>query len=180
MKILLLSGSFRKNSFNTTLLDSAEKLLGNTDTSRFAIEKLPFYDQEQDGDKRPAVVQDFIQAVTDADAVLIATPEYNYSIPAVLKNALDWASRPAFQSCLKGKKIAIVSASPAITGGVQAQAHLKHVLLACLSSIYPTPSCCFGQSHTVMEDGQIIDEETQKRLKDYLEGFSRWVETGES
>lgn len=180
MKLLLLSGSFRDGSFNSALLDSAEKHFGNGSTTRFAIEKLPFYNQEMDGDKRPAIVREFIQAVTDADAVLIATPEYNYSIPAVLKNALDWASRPAFQSSLKGKKVAIISASPAITGGVQAQAHLKHVLMACLADIYPTPSCCFGQCHTVMENGAITDAATEKRLKDYLDGFTAWVKTGKS
>lgn len=178
MTILLLSGSSREGSFNTAILENSKAFLHDQQISSFAIEKLPFYQQSLDGDNRPSIVQDFIRAVEQADAILIATPEYNYSIPAVLKNALDWASRPAFQSPLKGKHIGIVSASPAITGGVQAQAHLKHVLAGTLSLVYPVPACCFGQCHTVIEDGKITDGATNQRLKDYLEGFLHWLETG--
>lgn len=178
MNILLLSGSSRNGSFNTALLDSAASLLKDCQTSRFAIEQLPFYSDSLDGDNRPAVVRDFITAVEQADALLIATPEYNYSIPAVLKNALDWASRPAFVSPMKGKPVAIVSASPAISGGIQAQAHLKHVLAGMLANSYPSPAFCVGQSHNVINNGKLQDGETEQRLAGYLEGFLHWLETG--
>jgi chromate reductase len=129
MRILGLSGSLRRDSHNTRLLAGAAKLLP-------ATAELVLFDQlgaippfnEDDENATPAAVAELKAAITAADAVLVATPEYNASIPGVLKNALDWASRPASDTPLRGKPVAVVGASTGLFGAVWAQAETRKVL----------------------------------------------------
>lgn len=176
MKILLLCGSFRQGSYNQILLDAASEYLAGHELSTYAIETLPFYSTAMDGNHRPSVVSDFLQRVKDADAILIATPEFNHSIPAVLKNAIDWASRPAFNSPLKGKPFTLLSATPSAHGGNLLQHHLKQVLDSTLAVIYPSVSYCLGLCNEKIRDGKLVDEQAKIRLERHIHGFTAWAE----
>lgn len=131
MKVLGISGSLRKDSYNTLLLEHAREALPS-DASLLiwnGLRDLPHYDQDEDNIDDPHhVVAHLRAAIAEADAVLFVTPEYNGSIPGVLKNAIDWASRPKGEAALKGKPVAAIGASTGQFGGVWAQADLRRVL----------------------------------------------------
>jgi chromate reductase, NAD(P)H dehydrogenase (quinone) len=130
MRVLGISGSLRRDSYNTALLRAAaERLPGGAELVEFdRLRDVPAYDEDAELEATPAVVEELRAAVRDADAVLIATPEYNHSIPGQLKNALDWVSRPAGKSALNGKPAAVIGASTGMFGAVWAQAELRKVL----------------------------------------------------
>lgn len=130
MRVLGISGSLRSGSLNSALLRAAaERLPAGAELVEFErLRDVPPYDEDIELEATPAVVEELRQAVRDADAVLIATPEYNHSIPGQLKNALDWVSRPAGKSALNGKPAAAIGASTGMFGAVWAQAELRKVL----------------------------------------------------
>jgi len=130
MRVLGLSGSLRRGSLNSALLRAAaERLPAGAELVEFErLDEVPPYDEDVELEGTPAVVEELREAVREADAVLIATPEYNHSIPGQLKNALDWVSRPAGKSALNGKPAAVIGASTGIFGAVWAQAELRKVL----------------------------------------------------
>jgi chromate reductase len=131
MRVLGISGSLRRYSLNSALLRAAaERLPAGVELIEFdRLRDVPPYDEDAEtGGAPPVVVEELRNAVRNADAVLIATPEYNSSIPGQLKNALDWVSRPAGQSALNGKPAAVVGASTGMFGAVWAQAELRKVL----------------------------------------------------
>jgi chromate reductase len=178
MELLAIPGSLRRASFNRALLVAAGELV--PEGSTLAIEDLreiPLYDGDLDDDAhRPASVQALKQRITQADAVLIATPEYNYGIPGVLKNAIDWASRPGYRSPFRDKPVAIVSASPSAVGGARAQGQLKQVLLGMAAEVFPYPEFLVGGAHGKLVDGRLTDESTRTHLRDMLAALVRWVE----
>ncbi len=130
MRVLGISGSLRRGSLNSTLLRAAaERLPAGVELVEFEeLRDIPPYDEDVELVGTPAAVRELRDAMRDADAVLVATPEYNHSIPGVLKNALDWASRPAGQSALSGKPAAVIGASTGMFGAVWAQAETRKVL----------------------------------------------------
>jgi chromate reductase len=130
MRILGLSGSLRRDSHNTSLLRAAAKALPpGVELELFdGLAGLPHYDADLDVDPAPDPVERLREAIAGADGVLIATPEYNGSIPGALKNALDWASRPFPDNALRGKPVAVVGASTGMFGAVWAQAEVRKVL----------------------------------------------------
>jgi chromate reductase len=130
MRVLGISGSLRSGSLNSALLRAAaERLPAGAELVEYErLGEIPPYDEDVELESTPAVVEELRQAVRDADAVLIATPEYNHSIPGQLKNALDWVSRPAGKSALNGKPAAAIGASTGMFGAVWAQAELRKVL----------------------------------------------------
>jgi chromate reductase len=130
MKVLGISGSLRRDSYNHALLrEAAERLPAGVELVEFdQLREIPPYDADLEAEATPPAVAELRQAMRDADAVLIATPEYNHSIPGVLKNALDWASRPAGQSALNGTPAAVIGASTGMFGAVWAQAETRKVL----------------------------------------------------
>jgi chromate reductase len=130
MKVLGISGSLRRDSHNDALLRAAaERLPAGAELALYdRLGEIPPYDEDVELDGVPETVQELREAIRSADAVLIATPEYNHSIPGQLKNALDWASRPAGQSALNGKPATVVGASTGMFGAVWAQAELRKVL----------------------------------------------------
>ena len=130
MRVLGISGSLRRDSFNTGLLRTAAELLpSGAELELFdGLKAIPPYDADDDVDGGPEPVRALRGAIADADAVLVATPEYNASIPGVLKNALDWASRPHATNPLRGKPVAVVGASTGMFGAVWAQADARKVL----------------------------------------------------
>jgi chromate reductase len=130
MRVLGISGSLRRGSLNSALLRAAaERLPAGVELVELdRLGEVPPYDEDVETDGTPAVVEEMREAVRNADAVLIATPEYNSSIPGQLKNALDWVSRPAGKSALTGKPAAVIGASTGMFGAVWAQAELRKVL----------------------------------------------------
>jgi chromate reductase len=132
MRVLGISGSLRRDSLNTALLRAAaERLPGGAELVEYeGLRDVPPYDEDLENEGTPAAVEELRAAVREADAVLVATPEYNHSIPGQLKNALDWVSRPAGKSALDGKPAAVIGASSGMFGAVWAQAELRKVLAA--------------------------------------------------
>ena len=132
MRVLGISGSLRRDSLNAALLRAAaERLPAGAELTLFErLREVPPYDEDVDVAGEPAVVRELREAVRQADAILIATPEYNSSVPGQLKNALDWVSRPAGRSALRGKPVAVLGASTGMFGAVWAQAELRKVLAA--------------------------------------------------
>jgi len=177
MKILGISGSLRKESFNTRLLDLARAgLPAEVDFLIHTCGSLPLYNQDLDGPEKPEAVGELLELIASAEGLLIATPEYNYSIPGVLKNAIDWASRPAFNSVLKNRPTAIVSASPGVTGGARAQQHLKLVLGSTLTPIFSAPDFIVPFANQVFSaepSPELL--KLNERLNRYLHDFIQWV-----
>ncbi|HXR32014.1 MAG TPA: NADPH-dependent FMN reductase [Solirubrobacterales bacterium] len=132
MRVLGISGSLRRNSLNTALLRTvAERLPAGVDMVTFdRLGEIPPFNEDMETEPAPGPVWELREAIRSANAVLIATPEYNHSLPGQLKNALDWASRPAGQSALTGKPVAAIGATKSMFGGVWSQAELRKVLAA--------------------------------------------------
>lgn len=132
MRVLGISGSLRRDSYNHALLrEAAERLPAGVEWSEFErLGEIPPYDADLEAGETPVAVAELRRAMREADAVIIATPEYNHSIPGVLKNGLDWASRPAGQSAMTGTPVAVIGASTGMFGAVWAQAETRKVLSA--------------------------------------------------
>lgn len=177
MKLLAIPGSLRRASLNRALLVAAGELVpANVIFTLDDLRPIPLYDGDLDDDEhRPVAVQVFKKRVAEADAVLIATPEYNYGIPGVLKNAIDWASRPAYRSPFRGKPVAIVSASPGTVGGARAQGQLKQVLLGMASEVFPVPEFLVAKAGAKIVDGRLVDDDTRERLRTLLQELVAWV-----
>lgn len=129
MKILVISGSARRQSWNTRLAQvvaaarRADSVIVTND-----LDRIPFYNGDVEAAGIPAAVAELREAVNEADAVVFVTPEYNGSVPGMLSNAVDWLSRPATESVLQGKLVVVLSASPSRFGGIRAAEHLRTVL----------------------------------------------------
>jgi chromate reductase, NAD(P)H dehydrogenase (quinone) len=175
-KILGISGSLRKNSWNTGLLRAAMTMLPNRmHLDTFDLLDIPMYNADNDGAAVPPVVRDFKAWIASSDALLIATPEYNYSVPGVLKNAIDWASRSPKDSPLTGKPVAIMGAG-GVMGTVRAQLHLRQILLHNGTLILPKPEVYISRGWEKFDaEGNLIDESSKKQVQSLLEALGRWI-----
>jgi chromate reductase len=173
LKLLGLSGSLRRDSFHTRLLTASAALLPEGIAfAQHDYRTVPFYD----GDLAvPPEVEALNEAIRAADVVLIATPEYNHSVPGVLKNALDWSSRPAFASVWVDKPVGLFSASPGAVGGVRAQAHLREILVGMLARVYPARELSFGGVKTLFDGDRLVDPTATQRLERYVRGLVDWA-----
>ncbi len=141
LAVLGISGSGRKRSYNSALLEAAKQLLPqNTTLEIVDISGLPLYNQDLEHDM-PEVVKEFKKKIRGADAILIATPEHNYSITAILKNAIERGNRPPRVTSWSGKPAAIISASTSLRGGARAQLHLRQIMIDL--NMYPINSLCY-------------------------------------
>lgn len=176
MRLLLLSGSFHSQSRSLALLAEVQRLLPQHQYDLPDLSVLPFFSDDLNRDK-PQSVQALIQLTEAADGIIICSPEYNHSLPAVLKNALDWLSRPAFDSVLKDMPVAIITQADSPVGGARAQAHIKLVMDACLSYIMPAHEMMVtGISQVFDADMHIVDAQLQSRLQRYLKHFEQFIE----
>lgn len=165
-RLLGISGSLRKGSFTTTVLASLGEAVADRATIQlFPLNDVPPYDQDADTTTPPTAVAGLRAAIAAAHGIVIGTPEYNYGISGVLKNALDWASRPYGKSTLTGKPVLTFTASPAVTGGVRAQAQLNELLLAIATQLVLRPQAVIGAVHEKITDGRLTDEATLGFLK---------------
>lgn len=176
LQVIAFCGSLREGSLNRTLLDLAiESAPGHMDVVAFDFDDVPFYRAELDGDDKPPSVLRLKHAIDRADGMLFVTPEYNHGVPGVLKNAIDWASRPAFGSPMRDKPATVLSASPAETGAAIGQAALKQVLLGTASAVMPYPSIAVGQAGDRLT-GDIPDE-TRDLVAGLMDRFASWIES---
>ena len=137
-RVLGIAGSLRSDSYNRRLLEAATEVLTHVDWQIARLRAIPPYDADIDARGLPPAVANFKAQVADADAIVIATPEYNHSIPGVLKNAIDWASRPAMQSPFVDKPVLILGASTGRGGALRAIEHLRQVLASMHARPLPT------------------------------------------
>jgi len=170
MRILGISGSLRRDSFNTRLLDAAAELLPEgAELVRWdGLEAVPPFNEDLEAGPAPAAVAELRDALADADAVLIATPEYNGSVPGQLKNALDWASRPHATSPLRNLPVAVVGASTSGFGGVWAQADLRRILARIGARVLDTELVVGLAASRFDESGRLLDEDTRRGLGEIL------------
>jgi chromate reductase, NAD(P)H dehydrogenase (quinone) len=166
MRVLGLSGSLRRDSHNRALLRAAAaELRPDAELLEWdRIAELPAYDEDLDTALAPEPVRALREAIADADAILIATPEYNASLPGALKNALDWASRPHATNPLRGKPAAVVGASTGLFGAVWAQAEARKVL-ATIGAQVVERDLPLGQAHDAWAaDGTLLDPDVRAAL----------------
>ncbi|WP_237212884.1 NADPH-dependent FMN reductase [Falsiroseomonas oryziterrae] len=179
MRILAISGSLRKASFNTAALRAAAELApaGVEVTIYEGLRDIPPYDDDQRaGSGFPPAVAAFRAAIKAADAILIATPEYNYSVPGVLKNAIDWASRAPDQP-FDGKPVAIMGASGGLLGTARAQYDLRKVFVFLNGHVLNKPEVMIGQSATRFDaEGRLTDEKTRELIAQQLAALRDWAE----
>ncbi|MEM3383538.1 MAG: NAD(P)H-dependent oxidoreductase [Nitrososphaeria archaeon] len=174
--VLGFAGSLRRKSYNKALLRAAAELLPkNSKLEIFDIDEIPIFNQDLENDM-PVKVKEFKEKIRQADAILIATPEYNYSFSGVLKNAIDWASRPPGDNSFEGKPVAIMSASVGMLGGARAQYHLRQVLTSL--NMYPInrPEVIVTSAEEKFDDkGILIDVKTRAKIKDLLKSLVAWT-----
>ena len=178
MRILGISGSLRRDSHNTALLRAAALELP-PEAELVALEGLatiPPYDEDADVDPAPAAVERLRAQVAAADALLISTPEYNASVPGVLKNAVDWASRPYPANALRDRPVAVIGASTGLFGAVWAQAELRKVLRHAGARVLDEELPVGLAAHAFTPAGELADPELRERLADLLEALAREVE----
>lgn len=155
-RLLGISGSLRAHSTNTAVLKALANRMGeHAELQLFALNDIPLYDSDLEADGLPDAVLALKDAISQADGLILCSPEYNYGVSGVLKNALDWASRPDVNSPLRNKPVLIMTSSPGVLGGVRAQAQLRETLNATLSREVVIP----GVSQKI-QDGQFEDEPT--------------------
>ncbi len=177
MKILAISGALRKASLNTTLLRSLQPLAPEGMAIEIAtLHGIPPYDGDQEtASGKPEAVTDLDQLIRAADGIIISTPEYNFSVPGVLKNATDWLSRGG--SPFKWKRTGIMGASTGALGTARAQYHLRQNLQALEAIVMPKPEIFVTQANKKLDaDGHISDDATRDVVKRWLVAFSDWVE----
>lgn len=177
VNVLGIAGSLRQGSLNRALLNAAATLAPEGLRIRvFDLAPVPLYNADLDTDEhRPDAVRRLKRDVAAADALLIATPEYNHSVPGVLQNAIDWASRPGMQSPLAGKPVAIMGASPGAVGTARAQQQLKLVLLSTLALVMPHPGVLVARAGEKLNDGKLPDERTREFLASFLRDLYAWT-----
>ncbi len=176
VKVLGFAGSLRKESYNRSLLQAARELVpGDAELEIFDLDGIPLFNQDLEN-RPPERLKEFKAKIKAADAVLIATPEYNYSIPGVLKNAIDCASRPYGDNAFEHKPVAIMGASIGMMGTARAQYHLRQcfVFLTCFALNQPEVMVPFAQEK-IDKDGRVTDQKTREKIRELLESLVSWT-----
>jgi chromate reductase len=176
LRVLGISGSLRKGSYNTALLRAAIALAPEGMTiEAFDIREVPPYDEDVRSRGFPAPVERLRAAIAAADGLLLVTPEYNFSVPGVLKNAIDWASRPPSQP-FADKPLAIMGASGGLGGTMRAQYHLRQIAVFLDMHVLNKPEVFVRSSaDKFASDGALTDEPTRKIVAEQLVAFDAWV-----
>jgi chromate reductase, NAD(P)H dehydrogenase (quinone) len=176
LRILGIAGSLRRGSFNAATLRTAQELApAGLTIEVFDIAPIPLYNEDVRQVGFPAPVEDLRARITSADGLLIVTPEYNYSIPGVLKNAIDWASRPPEQP-FDGKPIGVMGASVGTHGSSRAQYHLRQCFVFLNGMVMNRPEVMIPAAHTKFDaDGKLTDQVTRDFITAHLAEFKAWV-----
>ncbi len=161
LRLLGLSGSLRRASNSTAVLRGLQGALApEAALDIFSLHMLPLYNEDDDGEDAPESVRALRSAIETSDGVIMVSPEYNHGMSGVLKNGLDWASRPFGRSVLKGKPVLTITASPAFTGGVRAQQQMNETLASIPARPELRPQIVIGSVHEKVSDGRLVDEAT--------------------
>ena len=178
LRVLGIAGSLRRGSYNRALLRAAVELA----PPELRIEpyermgEIPLYDADLEARGIPEPVAALKTAIREADGLLVVTPEYNYSVPGVLKNAIDWASRPAGQAAYDGKPVGIIGATPGRGATIRAQAALRQCLGAD-AYLLGKPEVLIAEAERKFDaQGRLTDESTIRVVRKFLEAFASWVE----
>lgn len=176
LEILGFAGSLRKDSYNRSLLRAAGQLLPmDTTLETFDLSDIPPFNQDLETNMPPKV-NEFKSKIRESDALLIATPEYNYSVPGVLKNAIDYASRPYGDNPFDDKPVAIMSASVGMLGGARAQYHLRQMFVFLNMHPINAPEVIVTSASDKFDaNGNLLDENTKKLLIQLLRNLSNWT-----
>jgi len=176
LRILGISGSLRNGSYNTALLSAAGTLVSEgEDFITLSLDNIPMYNADLEAAGDPEPVSRLKREIASADGLLLATPEYNYSVSGALKNALDWASRPPRSSPLQGKPIAIMGVG-GMLGTVRAQMHLREILLHSDARVLSRPEVYVSRGSGKFDaQGKLIDEPTRLQLKKLMRAFREWI-----
>jgi chromate reductase, NAD(P)H dehydrogenase (quinone) len=178
LTILGIAGSLRQGSYNRMALRAAQELAPKDAIAKletFDLHRIPPFNQDEEKTP-PAIVVEFKKQIRAADAILIVTPEYNYSIPGVLKNAIDWASRPYGDSAWNGKPVAMMSASAGVLGGARAQYHLRQCFV--FLNMYPLnqPEVMIAKAQEKFDaSGNLTDETAKQLIQQLLQNLVDWT-----
>lgn len=173
-----IAGSLRRGSYNHALLRVAGALAPAGMELRIfdRMAEIPLFNEDVEAEGDPEPVQALKQAIAEADALLFATPEYNHGVPGVLKNAIDWASRPTGASALAGKPAAIFGASPGIVGTARAQSQLRQALVFTDTPTLPQPEVLVYHAHVKFDaEGRLTDEKTRRFVRILLQQLADWT-----
>lgn len=167
IRILGIVGSLRRQSFNRALIEAAQEVAPEGVTvDMYLLHDIPLYNADVEAEGDPPPVVDFKNAIAEADGVLIATPQYNRSIPGVLKNAIDWASRPARQSVFVDKPVALIGASKGKSATAVSREDLMRVLEACQAKVMPDPQYGLGEAGDYIDTRRgLQDEEARQAVR---------------
>jgi chromate reductase, NAD(P)H dehydrogenase (quinone) len=176
INILGFAGSLRKGSYNRALLRVASELAPpDTSLEIFDLEGIPPFNQDLET-SMPRKVAEFKQKIKSADALLIVSPEHNYSVPGVLKNAIDWASRPYGDNSFKGKSVAVMSASTGMLGGARAQYHLRQIFVFLDMHPINKPEVFITLAAQKFDnEGKLLDEKARELIRDLLKSLVDWT-----
>src|ERR1700687_2721303 len=159
IRLIGMSGSLRAGSYSNAVLETLrEKFAGRAELEVYDLAPIPLYNQDFEGDKRPPIVKKLLADIGEADGLVLCAPEFNHSIPGVLKNAIDWASRPAFQSVLAYKHVAIMATSRGPLGGARCLEHMRIALDSCLSRVTLAREVIISGAESKIRDGRLVDE----------------------
>ncbi|HTM09111.1 MAG TPA: NADPH-dependent FMN reductase [Verrucomicrobiae bacterium] len=177
LRVLGFAGSLRRQSYNRGLLRAAvEAAPAGVAIETFDLTPIPLYNADVEEKGLPPAVAQFKEKIRAADALLIVTPEYNYSVPGVLKNAIDWASRPANESPLQKKPAALMGASGGQMGTARAQLALRQSFVFTETLVLPKPDIYVPHAAKSFDaEGNLTDEKLRARIKTLLEALVRWV-----
>lgn len=178
-RILAISGSLRRESVNRAMLQAAiEHAPDGVEIELYEdLGSIPPFNEDDEGDRTPQAVLDLRHRIGEADALLISTPEYNHSVPGVIKNAIDWASRPAGRSEIVGKPTAVMSASLSTFGGVWAQVELRKSLAAAGARVHEEGVALSKASERVDAEGNLVDQEFIDQIVGLVEDLHALTKT---
>jgi chromate reductase len=178
LSFLAVAGSLRRASYNRGLVRAAIELApAGTTVTAWDLADIPLFNADVEAAGDPAPVAAFKEAIARADALVIATPEYNHCVPGVLKNAIDWASRPARRSVLTNKPVAVMGASTGRGGTARAQAHLRDGLSYTNGLVLPLPEVLVDLADEKFDDrGNLLDDGTRVDIRDLLVALAAWTQ----
>jgi chromate reductase len=176
LKVLAMAGSNRRYSYNRALLKASQNLApGNLEIELYDLADIPMFNEDLESDP-PAIVVEFKKRIAEADGLLFAAPEYNYSLSAILKNAIDWASRPAKASVLDMKPTGIMGGTIGMSGTIRSQQHLRQVALWTNMMDMKKPEVLVARVHEKFDkDLNLTDEPLREHLKKFLSAFENWI-----
>lgn len=177
-KIGLICGSLRKNSYNRIIANSLIDMDNSVEFRWIEIKDLPLFNEDLENGGDPEIIISFKSAIQEVDSIIIVSPEYNSGIPGVLKNALDWASRPAKSSVFKNKPIGLIGATPGGLGTAYSQLQTRQILEAMQVYVLPFQKVLISKVHEKIDLNQnvLIDEKTKGYLQRYLQKLIRWMD----